>query len=329
MGCGGTISASARTRGFVVADLLTAAYGIREQLPPDLAVSAWDYDLRSSTEWSLADAFELVEAVAATVEAGDLVGVAITFGTGTLEEVAYLAQLTLTPRVPVVFTASMYPHGHPRSDGAANLLDALLVAASDVPPGVYVVLQGEIHDPGAVAKVHASDMRAFRSLELGPLGRIEDGRPWLLRTPRTTRSLRPAALNARVELVKCYLGMGTAQLRGLFREGTDGLVVESLASGQVPPHLLEPLAALSGDGVAVAISTRCPSGRLRLHESFPVGFAGSEKDLLGMGALPTFEPGTKARIRLLVGLSAGLTGDELAAWLRDGDPRTALGRQEA
>ncbi len=324
IGCGGTIAASARTRGFIVAEALTAAYEVAGHLPDDLGISAWDYDLRSSTEWSLDDAHELVRAIAAAAETEGTVGVVITFGTGTLEEVAYLAQLTLAPRVPVVFTASIYPHGHPRSDGGANLLDALLVASSDAPPGVYVVLQGEVHDPAALSKAHSSHVRAFRSLEVGPLGCVEDGRPWLYRVPRRGTTLRPTGLTARVEVLKCYLGMGTGMLDGLAHSGLDGLVVESLASGQVPPQVLEPLAALIADGVAVAVSTRCPTGRLRLHESFPVGFTGSEKELLGMGAIPTFETGLKARVRLLVGLSAGLTGEELAAWLREGDPRTPL-----
>jgi L-asparaginase/Glu-tRNA(Gln) amidotransferase subunit D len=64
--------------------------------------------------------------------------------------------------------------------------------------------------------------------------------------------------------------MGPLLIRHLGHLEVDGLIVESLASGQVPPALEAPLAHLQQSGVQVVPSTRCQSGRLRVREKFPL-----------------------------------------------------------
>jgi hypothetical protein len=54
---------------------------------------------------------------------------------------------------------------------------------------------------------------------------------------------------------------------------------------------------------------------LRDHYGLPFHTAGDERELLAAGALFCELPGTKARIKTIVGLSAGLSRQELAAWL--------------
>lgn len=318
VGCGGTIAASSRSGSFVPTADLVAAYGLEAHVPLGAEVVPVEFDTRSSTEWSVADALSLVRAIERHDQSPDVIGTVITFGTGTLEETAYLAQLILSPRRPVVFTAAVAPIGHTHSDGGGNLRDALLVAASDMPPGVYVVVQGEVHDPGEFTKVHSSRIQAFASPEFGALARVEDGLVRRFRMLVTRGTLTASRLDARVELIKCYQGMGELLIRHLEPSVVDGLVVESLASGQVPPPLAAALGRLQRSGVQVVLSTRCLMGRLRVRERFPVPFVGDELQLMSEGCLCAFESGVKARIRLQVGLSTGLTNERLRRWIETG-----------
>lgn len=321
--CGGTIAASHRLRGFIAAGDLLEAYGLGPYVPEGVEVVAVDHDSRSSTEWTASDALRLARLLQATSDAGEFAGIVVTFGTGTLEETAYLAHLTVRPAVPVVFTAAQAPHGAPDGDGGGNLLDALRVAASAVPPGVYVVLHGDVHDPREVVKVHANRIDAFASPEFGALGSVEDGRVRLFRTLPPTAPVALDSVSARVELIKCYQGMDGLLVGLLDPRTVQGLVVETLASGQVPPGLAPALIGLVAKGVTVALSTRCLMGRIRRLDRFPVQFAGDEKQLLEAGCLAAFEPGTKARVRLLVGLARGWKGAELRTWFEGGYDATA------
>jgi hypothetical protein len=68
--------------------------------------------------------------------------------------------------------------------------------------------------------------------------------------------------------------------------------------------------------MAVVVATRCGEGPLlRDHYGMEFRAAGDERDLREAGALFCELPGTKARIKTIVGLSAGLSRRELEAWL--------------
>src|SRR5690606_34693840 len=116
-------------------------------------------------------------------------------------------------------------------------------------------------------------------------------------------------------------GMDDLLLRHLGPNVVDGLVVESLASGHVPPLLTPSLLRLLRRGVRVVLSTRCLMGRLRVRERFPVACEGDESQLMKEGCLAAFEPGIKARIRLQSGISAGLSDEGLRHWVEGGQVR--------
>ena len=66
----------------------------------------------------------------------------------------------------------------PDYDGPANLRRAVAAAASPSlrGAGVVVVLAGTIEPADDVTKTHASSFETFRSLNAGPLGRVDGDR---------------------------------------------------------------------------------------------------------------------------------------------------------
>jgi L-asparaginase len=92
----------------------------------------------------------------------------------------------------------------PGTDGPANVLAAVRVAASAVARGlgVLVVFNDEIHAARFVSKSHASKPSAFQSRIVGPIGWLSEGhlclaaprrhRPYRSPCAASLRSLRPS-----------------------------------------------------------------------------------------------------------------------------------------
>ncbi|HEX7127457.1 MAG TPA: asparaginase domain-containing protein, partial [Thermodesulfobacteriota bacterium] len=221
---------------------------------------------------------------------------------------------------PIVVTGAMLPPGLPGADGPMNLLHALLTAASaeSASQGVVVVMSAGIHAAREVTKAHSMGLDAFKSLDYGPLGAIEETRVVYRRRISPGPTVPVTVMSAKVEGLKCYADSSDAPLRALVAAGYRGVVLEALGSGQVSPGLMPAIGDAVRDGVTIVVTSRCPSGGLlRDHYGLPIRVDGDERDLLEAGALFSNLRGPKARVALAVGLSAGLTGDalrSLVAW---------------
>src|SRR5690349_15373816 len=92
-------------------------------------------------------------------------GVVLTHGTDTLEETAYMMDLTLDSAKPVVFCGAMRTVSDPGWDGPANIMTAVRTAADPDSDGrgVLVAVGEEIHGAAEVTKWHTQHLDAFRS----------------------------------------------------------------------------------------------------------------------------------------------------------------------
>ena len=128
---------------------------------------------RPSTSLTFADVLRLRDELTLRIADG-AAGVVVTQGTDTIEETAFALDLLCPGTAPIVVTGAMRGASLPGTDGPANLLAAVQVAASRVARGlgVLVVFNDEIHAARFVSKTHTSKPSAFQS-GVATLGRVK------------------------------------------------------------------------------------------------------------------------------------------------------------
>ncbi|MGC8786608.1 MAG: asparaginase [Anaerolineae bacterium] len=272
---------------------------IISQAGPSLPqVSTEEYGPLPSSHFTIEHLWGLRERVAQVLQRPEVDGVVLTHGTDTLEETAYLLDLTVPGDKPIVLTGAMRLASDPGYEGIANLWAALRVAASPEARGLgaLVVMNDEIHAARDVTKTHSQSTDTFRSPFWGPLGRVEAER--VVITRRIERDVIPCPrLEPRVYLFKLAVGMDAELLRHAVRLGARGIVIESFGGGRVPPWWLEAIQEAIAQGVVVMITTRCLSGPI--YDRYT--FAGAYHDLQRVGCLfADGLNGPKARLRLMV-----------------------------
>jgi L-asparaginase len=310
---GGTITqvlGASRVRHLGGADLLA---GLPEQGGMLSAVEVEDLMDLPSTHIGPDEMLRIAEAVQRQIGRHDVDGVVVTHGTGTLEETIYFVDLVVHATKPVVFTGAQRFPGAAGYDGHRNLQDAITAASSSAlaHAGAVLVFDGEIHAARDVAEIHPSDTAGFRSLDSGPIGRVDLGRVVVTRTAiRDEAGYDLRSPLQSVDLLTCYAGMPGEVVRAVADLGAPGLVIQGMTSGGIPPALVPVLREVMDRGTVVALTTRCPSGRvLRRSGALYDGVAGYGTDLERLGVALTDLPGLKARCRMLVLLSSGLDRD--------------------
>lgn len=230
-------------------------------------------------------------------------GVVITHGTDTLEETAYFIQLTLGAPVPIVFTGAMRSSNEVGSDGEFNLITALRVAQSDVArgKGVLVVFNGEIHSAFNVTKTHTSSVDTFKSVHFGNVGMVTKDHVLIYNQPSLKPSKMISSITKRVAVLKVVAGMEPDLIQATLDLDYDGLVLEVLGQGNVPPTIL-PILQTAVEKMPIVLVSRCFNGIVQ----DVYGYEGGGKQLKEMGMI--FSNGLnsqKARLRLLVELESG------------------------
>jgi L-asparaginase len=261
-----------------------------------------------SSAIGLGDMLDLARRAKVALADPTVAGVVVTHGTATLEQTAYFLDVVLDEDRPVVLTGAMRNPTLPSDDGPLNLLNAVQVAACPRSRqlGVLVVMNGFVHCARDVAKMSSSNASAFQSPEFGPLGAVDEDYVYYARRPfRRIPGIMPEAVTARVERVPFAADASNLALRAAVEAGVDGLVVES---GRLTPPQVELLTAALSRGVTVVVANPYHTGRLHRNT---YRHEGAEAHLLTLGMIFTGTHALKARIKLAVLLSAGVSRDRI------------------
>jgi len=228
-------------------------------------------------------------------------GIIVTHGTDTLEETAYLLDLTIKTKIPIVVTGSMKNSSEHDWDGPANLLDSISVCLNKNSEnmGVLVCMNGEINAASEVTKIFSNQVETFHSLDFGSLGFVQNGKVVYNRLPHHLEIIQTDKINSNVDLLTVYAGMDEKFFRFSADSGVDGLIVEALGVGNVPPKTFDGIKYVIDKNIPVVLVSRCPGGETDYIYSYP----GAGKHLHKLGVIFTdYLNGQKARIKLMLAL---------------------------
>lgn len=237
-------------------------------------------------------------------------GLVVATGTDTLEELAFILDLLWDQPVPLVVTGAMRSLGDLGSDAAPNLRAALLVATNPAAEnhGCLVVLNGEIHQAWQVRKGHSASVAAFQSTVTGPAGTVIEDKVRLASSPILRPVIKGARAVPQIALLKATMGDEGRLLDALPALGFEGLVIECVGGGSVPPGWVPGLEDLVV-GMPIIYTTRTGSGAT-LTSTY--AGTGSEIDLRRIGVCPAgFLDGVHARILLFLLISSGCSREEI------------------
>ena len=245
-------------------------------------------------------------------------GVIVTHGTDTLEETAFLLDLTLPTAKPVVLVGAMRPADAVGYDGLRNFANAVVVAGDDAAAGrgVLVVMGDRVFAARDVRKVRTRGTDAFRgfpreSIALVTPGSLEwFGAAW--------RRGEGAAFAWQEELppvaiVYAHAALCAQEVLRQIGSQTRGIVVAGVGAGGMPARVRQELARLSQGGIPVVRASRTDEGLVDRE-------AGDDSNRFV--AARALNP-QKARILLQVLLANGITDPAAIQRAFDGNRLTA------
>ncbi|WP_461214383.1 asparaginase [Lacticaseibacillus sp. GG6-2] len=309
---GGTIAMSQDAHGAVAPTEENPLLAQQAALATDIDVESVDFFNLPSPHITPTHMLALAKRIR-QAEADGIDGVVVTHGTDTLEETAYFLDLTLPSTIPVVVTGAMRSSNEDGADGGVNYLNAIRTAASPAArgKGCLVVMNDEIHTARFVTKTHTTNVATFRTPTFGPLGLITKHGVRFFQELINQAACPISQLVDHVYLLKAYAGMDSILFDALPRE-TSGVVIEALGAGNLPPEAVPGVARLLARGVPVVLVSRCFNGIAEGFYAYPGG--GAELADLGVIFCQGLN-GQKARIKLIVGLSAGMSKETLAHYV--------------
>lgn len=232
----------------------------------------------------------------------DCSGVVITHGTDTVEETAFLLDLTLPTTKPVVLVGAMRPITAVGYDGLRNFANAIRVVSDPEAAGrgVLVVMGDRVFAARDVRKSRTRGTDAFSGFPRDAVGLVTPsaldwfGAPW--------RVEGEARFPFRIDLpdvpvLFVHAAMTPDYVDRFVTRETRGIVVCGVGEGNMPEPVRQRLAQLARKGLRVVRSTRLAEG---LVDREP------EDDETGFVAGRALGP-AKARILLQMLIANGIT----------------------
>ena len=244
---------------------------------------------------------ELHASIAAAIASDGCDGVIVTHGTDTLEETAFLLDLTLPATKPVVVVGAMRPADAVGYDGLRNFANAVRVAGDPdaAGRGVLVVMGDRVFGARDVRKVRTRGTDAFRGFPRESVGLVTPsslewfGAPW--RQDRRALFGWPAEMPP-VPILYVYAGMQPDAVHCLVGDGARGIVIAGVGEGNLPDSVRRELVAMAARGLLVVRASRADEGLVDRE---------GEDDANGFIAARALNP-QKARILLQVLIASGV-----------------------
>lgn len=253
---------------------------------------------------------ELTKLVKKTIVRDDITGVVVTHGTDSLEETAYILDLTIRSEKPIIVTGAMRNSSELGYDGSSNLAAAICTAISNKSKnkGVLVVMNNEVNAASEVTKTNTLALDTFKTPEFGPLGIVDNDEVIFYRDIVSRDFINTETIESKVSLLKTGPGMDSDLINFCIESEYKGIVIEALGRGNLPPEMIDGVKKSIEKNIPVVLVSRCPTGRVL--DTY--GYEGGGKHLRKLGVIFGGNlPGQKARIKLMLALSNTKNMDDI------------------
>ncbi|MWT74201.1 asparaginase [Escherichia coli] len=196
--------------------------------------------------------------------------VIVTHGTDTLEETAFMLDLTLPPEGTVILAGAMRPADSPGADGPRIIQNALEIARKciTVPRGVIALSGDTIFNSRTVYKAVTSGTEGMRAWPGGPCGYVSPAGAHFFPAGVYEHyagffTLPSPGHWPRVPVLFVTACMDSFSADAVLRTHPAGVVVAGVGHGNVPEWLLAKLTDFVSTGGVVVRSTRINEGAVK------------------------------------------------------------------
>ncbi len=218
-------------------------------------------------------------------------GIIIGHGTDTMSYTsAALSFMLQDLSIPVVLVGSQRSSDRPSSDAALNLINAAIVATSDIAEVVVSMLGSSAHDYGLihrgtlVRKMHSSVRNTFRTIDDIPLGMVQNRIIKMFKKDYRKRSSSKTKafpnFEKKVALVYSYPGLDKELIDFYIDKGYKGIVFAGTGLGHVSTTIYESVQRAVQEGIIVLMTTQT------IHGFVGMNVYSTGRELQNLGVIP-------------------------------------------
>jgi len=170
---------------------------------------------------------------------------------------------------PIVLTGSQLPLGSLRTDGRANLITSIEIAAAKAlnnveVPEVSVCFEQTLYRGNRITKHYSDKFNAFMSHNYPPLARVGTSIFYDQQNlmPATDELKTYLKLDNRIKTVRLHPCMRESKFDQLYGDDVRAIILESYGTGNAPtfPWFLKKIEKAIDKGIIIANISQCPGG---------------------------------------------------------------------
>ncbi len=218
-------------------------------------------------------------------------GIMIGHGTDTMSFTsAALSFMLKDLSIPVVIVGSQRSSDRPSSDAALNLINAAVVAGSDIAEVVLTMLGSSSHDYGLihrgtlVRKMHTSARDTFRTINSIPLGMIKQRKIKMFANEYRKRSKKETQTLTKFEkktaLIYTHPEIDTELIDFYIDKGYKGIVFAGTGLGHLPTTLYKSIERAIQEGLTILMTSQT------LHGFVGMNVYSTGRELQNLGVIP-------------------------------------------
>lgn len=202
-------------------------------------------------------------------------GVVVTHGTDTMHYTASALSFILDIPVPLVLTGAMLSPDRPSSDVFINLMSSVTAAKSDLAE-VMVCMQATendsfclLHRGTKVRKMHSTRKDAFRSINVSPIAKVQNGNIHIIDVDGKKRHEGEVelkdSLEKRIAFIKSHPGISGELIDYYVDKDYKGILIEGTGLGHCPSDIINSLQRARDSQIPVVMTSQCLYGEVNMQ----------------------------------------------------------------